>query len=272
MSVTILAAQRQARTQGLAAIDADALLCHLLQKERSFLFAWPEHRLVASDWQQLQQLFQQRQQGMPIAYLTGTREFWSLPLEVDKSTLIPRHETETLVATVLQHWDEAARRCVDLGTGSGAIALALKHERPAWTISGVDNNAAAVALARRNARRLRLEVEFGQGNWCADIATGSVDIMVSNPPYISPDDSHLKQGDVRFEPTSALVAAQAGLADIKHIIHQAKSCLQADGSLYIEHGWQQAAAVRALLAEAGYHNIATKRDDAGHERVSLGCR
>jgi len=256
--------------------DAEILLGHCLDRPRSWLYTWPEREVDAAGVARYHALLAERRRGVPVAYLTGVREFWSLPLRVDSHTLIPRPETETLVSWALElPLAHAALRVLDLGTGSGAIALALASERPGWQVQGVDRSEAAVAAATRNAASLGLQrVRFDRSDWYQALAGERFGLVVANPPYVSSDDPHLQQGDLRFEPRSALVAAGAGLADLDAIVAGAPAWLADDGWLLLEHGYRQGEAVRALLREAGFSGIETRRDLAGQERVSggrLGC-
>ena len=253
------------------AADSRALLCHLLEKNAAFLMTWPDRVLSEQQWQQLQHLVVRRQQGEPVAYLTGQREFWSLPLKVNSSTLIPRPDTETLVATALALSLPADANVLDLGTGTGAIALALKSERPDWRITAVDNQVAAVELARENAQQLRLEIAIYHSDWLAELdQQRPFDLIVSNPPYIDEHDPHLQQGDVRFEPASALIAEKQGLADIESIAERSLPYLKAAGWLLIEHGWQQADAVVEVLSQNGYKHVNRWTDYGSVERVTGG--
>jgi len=252
-------------------LDAEILLCHCLGKPRSWLYTWPEHEVIGASLEGYRAMLERRRAGEPVAYLTGSREFWSLSLEVDASTLIPRPETESLVARALQLALPGDARVLDLGTGSGAIALALASECPGWRVSGVDANPAAVALARRNALRLDLErVSFIRSDWFSSLAGERFHLVVGNPPYVAPGDPHLERGDLRFEPHSALVAADGGLADLREIIRHAGEHLEPGGWLLLEHGCEQGAAVRELLRAAGYAGTRTSPDLAGLERVSEG--
>jgi release factor glutamine methyltransferase len=256
-----------------AARDLEILLGHCLGKSRTWLYTWPETELGQSELANFETLLVRRQAGEPVAYLTGEREFWSLRLRVNESTLIPRPETESLVEWALELPLPTAARVLDLGTGTGAIALALASERPAWQVSAVDASADAVALARGNGRANQLaDVNIMQSDWYSAVAGSRFDLVVSNPPYIEPDDPHLSQGDVRFEPTSALVAGEAGLADLRSIIAAAPEHLAKAGWLLLEHGYEQGPAVRELLAEEGFGNISTRADLAGNERISGGNR
>lgn len=277
MTVSLATAQRwcvqQLQTSESPAADSRALLCFVLAKPTAYLMTWPERLLTAAQWQQLQALTGQRQQGHPIAHLVGQREFWSLPLAVNNSTLIPRPDTETLVAATLGLALPAEARVLDLGTGTGAIALALKSERPQWRITAVDASAAAVALAQQNAQRLQLPIDVVKSDWFAALDPHlKFDVIVSNPPYIDADDPHLSAGDVRFEPHSALVAAEQGLAAITTIAEQAPHWLTAAGWLMFEHGWQQADAVVERLQQNGYKHINRWTDYGNVERVTGGQR
>jgi release factor glutamine methyltransferase len=255
-----------------AAAEAGLLLAHVLQKDRGWLFAWPEAEVGEEDATRYRELAARRAAGEPIAYLTGRRDFWSLQLAVDRHTLIPRPETEHLIEFVLQGLPaERPLRVIDLGTGSGAIALALASERPAWRITASDRSPAALAVARDNALRHGLQLDFVQADWLQGLR-GPFDLIVSNPPYIATGDRHLQEGDPRFEPASALVSGNDGLNDIRLIIAQALPLLAAGGWLVFEHGFEQGAACRELLLQAGYRDVGTGRDLAGHERYSYGIR
>lgn len=253
-----------------AKLDAEVLLSHVLGVDRVYLLTWPERLLTNSEWQTMQALVAQRANGIPVAYLIGQREFWSLPLQVNNSTLIPRPDTEVLVETALQLSLPPAARVLDLGTGTGAIALALKSSQPQWQVTAVDRERAAVTLAQHNANSLKLAVAVIQSDWFAALPEQQFDLIVSNPPYIDGNDPHLQQGDVRFEPTTALVAAQQGLADLFHIIDTAPLFLAPAGWLVLEHGWQQGAAVRSQLTRQGYQQVTTVCDYANLERVTIG--
>lgn len=252
-------------------LDTEIFLCHVLEKPSSYLMTWPEKALTPVQVERFTACMERRQQGEPVAYILGTQSFWTLDLEVSTDTLIPRADTEVLVEAALNLFpDNSPLRIADLGTGTGAIALALASERPAWEVWGCDRIEAAVGLAKRNQTRLGLpEVNFVQGSWLEPLS-GRFDMIVSNPPYIDQDDEHLQQGDVRFEPLSALVAAEEGLSDIMHIIHTAPDYLCEGGWLLFEHGYQQAAAVRKLFCDSGYQQVKTYQDYAGNDRVSLG--
>ena len=254
-----------------ARLDAEVLLCHILQKDRSFLFTWPEHELNEQQLSDFRLLVAQRQKGTPVAYLTGERDFWTLKLAVSPATLIPRPDTELLVEQALAKELPENATVADLGTGTGAIALALASERRQWTVVGVDKFEDAVRLAEQNARRNNIKnVSFYQGNWCEALPDNSYHMIVSNPPYICCDDEHLSQGDVRFEPETALASGVDGLDDIRTIIQQAITRLQNSGWLLLEHGYHQAEAIQQLMRQAGLCRISTIQDLSGHDRVTQG--
>lgn len=267
--------QRREQLSGVsdsAGLDVELLLCHCLQKPRSFLKAWPEQELTELQASRFADLFSRRLAGEPVAYLVGECGFWSLDLYTDASTLIPRPDTELLVEEVLRLFSEQEDvLALDLGTGTGAIALALASERPHWQLLACDVQAEAVQLAQRNCQRLALDnVRIIESDWFSQVPAQAFQVIVSNPPYIDPEDPHLQQGDVRFEPLSALVAEQAGYADLEAIIKQSVNYLAAGGWLLLEHGYTQAEGVRQRLLAAGFAQVYTARDLAGHERVSAG--
>ncbi|EGT5662353.1 peptide chain release factor N(5)-glutamine methyltransferase [Cronobacter dublinensis subsp. dublinensis] len=251
--------------------DAEILLGFVTGRTRTFILAFGETSLADDELTRLDALLARRVQGEPVAYLTGQREFWSLPLEVSAATLIPRPDTECLVEQALARLPAAPCRILDLGTGTGAIALALACERPDCQVMALEVVPEAVALARRNAQRLGIDnVTVLQSHWFSALTDARFSLIVSNPPYIDGDDPHLTQGDVRFEPKSALVAPDAGLADLDAIITGARRFLENDGWLLVEHGWRQGGAVRELFTRAGYHGVETCRDYGGNERLTLG--
>lgn len=253
-------------------IDAAVLLCHTLDKPRSYLLTWPEKHLTLEQEHHFQELLQRRLTGEPIAYIVGEREFWSLPLKVSPSTLIPRPDTERLVEVALDKTHGKTGDILDLGTGTGAIALALASEMPNRSVTGIDLRPEAQQLATENAARLSIgNASFLHGSWFEPLSESRrFSLIVSNPPYIEKDDPHLSQGDVRFEPITALVAEEKGLADIKHIADNARRFLEEDGWLAFEHGYDQGDAVREIMQALGYLDVITEKDYGGNDRVTLG--
>lgn len=254
-------------------LDAELLLLYVVQKPRSWLFTHVDDVLDMDVQTAYARLLDRRASGEPVAYIIGRRGFWSLDLEVTPATLIPRPETELLVELALQRLpDVVACSVADLGTGSGAIALAIARERPRTQVIGTDASADALAVAQRNAQHHAIDnVTFVHGDWLAPLAGQRFHLIVSNPPYIETADPHLEQGDLRFEPTSALASGHDGLDDIRRIVRDARTHLAAGGWLLFEHGWNQGGAVRALLHEAGYAEVFTARDLEQRDRVSGGC-
>ena len=255
-----------------ARLDAELLLTQVLGQPRSYLCAWPERLLSATQAQEFDALVARRASGEPVAHILGRREFWSLDLEVTSATLIPRPDTELLVELTLARIPaDAAWRILDLGTGTGAIALALAHERPRCRIDAGDMSADALAVATRNTQRLGVtNVRLHRGNWFEPFMDQRFDVIVSNPPYIRADDPHLHQGDVRFDPRSALLAGEDGLRDLRTIISGAPAYLRSGGWLLVEHGYHQEAAVVDMFARAGFTAIDAARDLGGQPRVSCG--
>lgn len=258
-----------------ARIDAEILLAFVLNKNRTFLYAHPDDLLNAQQEQDYQQLLGQRQSGQPIAYLTGHREFWSMNLMVSPATLIPRPETELLVELTLKFIGEQHTAAVaDLGTGSGAIALAVAFERRHWQITAVDYSEQALLVAKQNAANLDLlNIDFKQSNWFSALEPkNQFDAVIANPPYIADNDPHLQQGDVRFEPLQALVSSSKGLSDLQIIISQAILFLKPGGLLLVEHGYDQKSAVGSMLNDYGYDHVQCFQDWQGNDRVSGGKR
>jgi release factor glutamine methyltransferase len=270
--VTVRRALAQA---GLAPIDAQVLLACVLKRDRAWLVAHATDALQPAEADAFAKLARRRRDGEPVAYLTGQREFFGLPLAVDASVLIPRPETETLVECALRKLPpDRASRVLDLGTGTGAIALAIARERPQARIVAIDRSDAALAIARENARRLALgTVEFVAADWFDGVPAGDrYDVIAGNPPYVAAGDPHLAEGDVRFEPTGALVSGADGLDALRVIVAGAPQHLVAGGWLIVEHGHDQAAAVRELFEHAGFAGLESHRDLGGIPRVAAGRR
>lgn len=278
MSLTIAAALKLFPVEKKASagiLDAEVLLAYVLGVKRSYLYAWPQKKLSDEQEKKFVALLDRCLQGEPVPYLVGHQEFWSLDFVVTHDVLIPRPETELLVELLLGLPLEKTlpMNIADLGTGSGAIALALGHERPGWIIHATDKSTDALQVAKLNAERLNIpNVAFYQGNWCAALPKVLFDAIIANPPYIAEDDGHLQQDGVSFEPVGALISGQDGLEDIRQIIHEASSFLKPGACLMLEHGYDQAARVRDLLEQAGYKNSRSVRDLSGIERVTLGWK
>lgn len=268
-------------------VDAIALLCHVLDKPRSYLFTWPEKPVSDVQFFDFVALLSKRMGGEPVAYILGKREFWSLELQVSPATLIPRPDTERLVELALTKVSSPSGLILDLGTGTGAIALALASELPQHLVVGIDYQHEAKLVAESNAQSLNIANSyFVQGSWFEPLAGNLLSshqycqknritetkfcLIVSNPPYIEQDDPHLSMGDVRFEPITALVAKDDGMADIKHIASKARDYLENGGWLLFEHGFEQGEAVRQYMVDLGYTNVATEKDYGGNDRVTLG--
>lgn len=254
-----------------ARLDVEILLAKVLAKPRTFLFTWPDKRLTANQESQFLQFFERRAAGEPIAYIIGSKDFWTLELEVAPSTLIPRPDTEVLVEVALEFLlRDKPQRVLDLGTGTGAIALAIAKERPYSEVVAIDFSNAAVDLAQRNAAKNRIRnVQIFQSDWFENV-TGVFDIIVSNPPYIDAQDPHLHEGDVRFEPSTALVAAEEGIADIRNIAQYAPAYLVPGGRLLLEHGWNQAQSVQDILRHWQFSSVQSWQDYGGAQRVTGG--
>ena len=253
-------------------VDAEVLLLHVLGQSRGWLFAHADDAVPDAALAAFHALVERRAAGEPVAYLTGRRGFWTLELDVTPATLIPRPETELLVELALARLpSDAVVRVADLGTGSGAVALAIASERPRAQVVATDASEAALAVARRNAGRLDIgNVRFAQGDWLAPLAGERFDLVVSNPPYIEAGDPHLAQGDLRFEPPSALASGADGFDDIRRIVRDARKVLAPGGWLLFEHGWNQGDPARALLCAAGYAEVFTAKDLEARDRVSGG--
>ena len=255
-----------------ARLDAELLLAVALNKPRTWLYTWPEHIPSLPEQHKYLDLLRRRQDGEPIAYLIHRREFYGLELKINHHVLIPRPETETLVECVLQAaTGNAQMRIADLGTGSGAVALALAHTMPQARVVATDISGEALTLARENAAALGIDnISFVQGSWLKPLADMTFDIIASNPPYIDAQDPHLSEGDVRFEPVPALVSPENGLADIRQIAETGMPNLAKGGRLFFEHGYAQGEAVRAIFSAYGYGDISTVQDLSGQDRVTMG--
>lgn len=263
---------RLAATSPSAQLDAEILLGHVLDSDRAHLYANPDRMLSAEQADAYEQLLEARSAGQPVAQLTGQREFWSLPLQITADVLSPRPETELLVETALLHIP-VHEPCdvLDLGTGSGAIAVAIATERSRCRLTATDASEAALAVARANAARLCPErIEFVTGNWFAPLPGRVFDVIVSNPPYISIHQGALTDPELAFEPEQALYSGADGLDDIRVIVANAPAHLRPGGRLLLEHGFDQGAAVVALLAQAGFAECRTLHDLAGQPRVTSG--
>ncbi len=271
MHVTNAQALAAAAALGLERLDAQLLLLHVLGKpqlNRGWLLAHDRDEVPAEAQDRYAELCTRRAVGEPLAFIVGRKEFFGLDLAVDRRVLVPRPDTEVLVEWALELIPvQSPCKVVDLGTGSGAIALAIKHQRPLAQVDAIDSSVDALAVAQDNARRLGLQVRFHRGSWL-ETSTARYDLIASNPPYIRADDPHLAA--LAAEPLTALASGTDGLADLRQIIVQAPDRLTPGGWLLLEHGWDQATAVRGLLASAGFAEIATRRDLSGHERCSGG--
>ncbi len=263
-------AKRELAAGESAAVDSRILLCHILQCELVTLMTYPEKALADKPLKEFQRLVALRKGGHPIAYLIGYRDFWSLRLSVSEKTLIPRPETELLVELALALALPNDANIIDLGTGTGAIALALASERPQWTVLGVDFDSAIVELAESNRRENNIgsNTRFQQSDWFNNVEQQAFDLIVTNPPYVEPDSDYLLQGDLRFEPNTALVAKDNGFGDIKTIIEKSHTKLNIGGWLLIEHGFRQGNQVRLFLQEKGFVNVKTISDLNDCERIT----
>lgn len=270
--VTIRECLQVARAHQVDRIDADMLLEHVSGRSRAWLLAHADDPMNANDVMAFDALLGRRAEGEPVAYILGRRGFWSLDLEVTTDTLIPRVETELLVELALRHLPpDCAMRVADLGTGSGAIALAVARERPHALVVALDKDAGALAVAKRNAKRLRIgNIALVRANWVEPLLQQRFGLILANPPYIEADDPHLRRGDLRFEPIDALASGRDGLDAIRDIVSTALGRLEAGGWLLFEHGANQGDAARALLMAAGYLEVQTVQDLEHRDRVSAG--
>ncbi|MEE2729297.1 MAG: peptide chain release factor N(5)-glutamine methyltransferase [Pseudomonadota bacterium] len=251
-------------------VDSQWLLAHVLQRNSAWLRAWPEQAVSDEQRRRYQRLVERRAAGEPVAYLTGQQGFWSLDLCVTEDTLVPRPDTELLVEQALLLFGAEPRSVVDLGTGSGAIALALAHERPAWSVTATDIHAPTLAVARRNSQQLAIPLQLVESAWFENLPGQCFHLIVSNPPYIEAEDEHLQGVGVRYEPLRALASGVDGLDDIRQIVARAPDHLYAGGWLLLEHGYNQGDAVRTLLLERGFDKVSTVQDLGDNDRVTLG--
>ncbi len=253
-------------------LESELIFCHVVNVSRSYLYAHQEEELDAFLLQEYQRQIENRKQGLPVAYITGCKEFWSLDFEVNQHTLIPRPESELLVQLTLEKFSsEQNVTILELGVGSGAIAIAIAHERPQWQIVGTDISKDALTIAQKNADRHRIEnLELYESNWFQNVPAIKFDIIISNPPYIATNDPHLAQ--LRYEPQSALVSGEDGLDDIKIIIKEAVGYLDEKGQLILEHGYNQGNQVRNLMKQNYYQDVKTIKDLNDIERVTIGTR
>lgn len=260
------------KTSMSARIDSEVLMCHVLQCNSAHLAAWPEKMLNSNEDGHFIALVQKRCSGIPIAHLTGEKEFWSLNFKVSQDTLIPRPETELLVETMLtmfQH--EKQLDIVDLGTGSGAIAIALASTKPEWNMTATDISAKALAMSKENASLHNINnIRFINSDWFQSLNNQKFDVVISNPPYIAKSDAHLRKGDLRFEPQCALASGNIGMDDILKITGQSVSHLHNNGWLFLEHGYDQKTLVFDCLKNAGFTQITQKNDLAGNPRLTIG--
>lgn len=271
-SVLAEAVETLATVSDSALLDAEVLLSLALNKPRSYLRAWPDRLLQPEQLAAFKAFLEQRRKGMPIAYITGNREFWSRDFQVTPDVLIPRPDTELLIELSLDliPRDKPAR-IIDLGTGSGIIAITLAAERPLAQISATDFSLTALQIARHNADKHHIHnIQFYHSDWFADVPKTKFNLIISNPPYIAEDDQHLQQGDVRFEPQTALRSAEQGLRDIRIIADTARGYLAPYGHLLIEHGYDQQQQVQALFKNFHYDKVQTYTDLSGQPRVTYG--
>lgn len=271
VETALRAAQVELAGSDTPQLDAEVLLAFVTNRTRTQLRSAPERLLTDDEYERFRQLTARRNRGEPIAYLTGTREFWSLTLHVDATVLVPRPETELLVERSLLHIMNPSARILDLGTGSGAIALAVASERPASDVLATDASSAALEIAQRNACELGLgRIRFQLSDWFSNLGNEQFDVIASNPPYIAAGDPQLAADVLAYEPRRALIAGTTGLEAIAVIITTAPRHLQQDGWLIVEHGIHQAPQARRLLEQAGFTSVASHADLAGIERVSEG--
>ena len=266
------AEEELAQTSDTARLDAELLLCETLNISRTHLATWPEKGLDEHEHRQYQALIERRSNGEPIAYILGSQDFWTLELITTPNVLIPRPETELLVEAALERLAEKqSATIIDIGTGSGAIALSIAKEKPSNTVIGTDISKAAISVAAQNKNMNNIDnTYFIHGKWSSNIKNESCEMIVSNPPYIAQNDQHLTLGDIRFEPNIALVSGKTGFEDIDKIIQDSQRTLKKNGWLLFEHGWEQGPQSQQKLKQAGYQNVMLLKDLNGNDRVSIG--
>jgi release factor glutamine methyltransferase len=257
-----------------AQLDVEVLLSKVLKTNKAYLYTYPETSLTEEEENQYLSLVSARDNGEPIAYLVGMREFWSLPFQVTNSTLIPRPETELLVEKTLENIDSSKSASIlELGTGSGAIAIAIAHARPNWNLIAAEKSESALKVAIKNAEQLEIKnIKFILSDWFSKVDELSFDCIISNPPYIAENDPHLSSGDVRFEPNEALISGANGLESLQNIIKHGYDYLASNGILLLEHGYDQRVAVGKLLGQYGYQDVECWQDLQKKDRVSIGKR
>jgi len=271
---TLQTAKRLITDSETSDLDAEVLLAHVLNVAREHLYMWPEKELTQTQQHTFDALLQKRIDGYPVAYLVGTRAFWNLNLKVTKDVLIPRPETELLIKLILKNYgDQQKIKLLDLGTGSGTIAIVLAHEQPNWNITATEISKAALTIAKTNAKNYQIKnIRFIPSDWFNKIHDYDFDIIVSNPPYVEDNDPCLKARGVCYEPKMALASGADGLNAIRTIISDAKNYLKPDGTLYLEHGFNQAKKVQEIFEEKSYQNIHSLKDLSQHDRVTVGSK
>lgn len=253
-------------------LDADVLMCFVLNKPRGYLVAWGDQPLTRKQDEQFESYIERRAAGEPVAHITGKREFWSLNIEVNRHTLIPRPDTELLVEAALELIPEKKTIMIaDLGTGSGAVGLAIAWERHQSHVTAVDNSFRALTMAKKNAATLHImNIDYREGDWCEPLGDERFQVIVSNPPYVPENDPHLQTAEIQYEPRRALAAGEDGLDAIRAILQQAPQHLYSGGWLLLEHGYNQGNAVNRMMMETGFQQVSTRIDLAGHARVCVG--
>ena len=251
-------------------LDAQVLLAHCIERDRTYLYTWPERSPTPEQTARFNKLIQRRAEQIPLAHLTGTREFWSMEFKVTPDTLVPRPDTELIVELALNCLEQSPGPVLDLGTGTGVIAICIASERPDIRVDAVDVSAAALEVAQQNAATHQVDVNFFQSDWFNQVNQNDYRLIVSNPPYLSPADKHLTADGLQFEPEMALIADEEGLAAIKNIVCHAADYTTDNATMMIEHGHKQGPDVRQLMQQQGFREVTTHRDIESRERVTLG--